>query len=74
LPPPLLLLLLHAVHADGTLEYDAHNLFGTAMALRSAKAATEVIGKRPFFLLRCVSAAICERCIAACCILRHILL
>jgi hypothetical protein len=40
------------VHADGTREYDAHNLFGTAMAVRNTKAATEIIGKRPFFILR----------------------
>lgn len=41
-----------AVHADGAKEYDAHNLFGTTMAMQSNKAATEVIGKRPFFILR----------------------
>ena len=44
--------LCPAVHADGTREYDAHNLFGTAMAVRNTKAATEIIGKRPFFILR----------------------
>jgi alpha-glucosidase (family GH31 glycosyl hydrolase) len=46
--------LLRAEHADGTREYDAHNLYGTTMAMRSNPAATEVIGKRPFFLLRCL--------------------
>ena len=46
LPPCL------AVHADGSREYDAHNLFGTAMAMRSHAAAAEVMGKRPFMLLR----------------------
>jgi hypothetical protein len=49
LPPCL------AVHADGSREYDAHNLFGTAMAMRSHAAAAEVMGKRPFMLLRWVS-------------------
>jgi alpha-glucosidase (family GH31 glycosyl hydrolase) len=42
-----------AEHADGAREYDAHNLFGTTMAMRNSKAATAVMGKRPFLLLRC---------------------
>ena len=47
-------LAVTVAHADGTLEYDAHNLYGmyevksTALALRSIR------GKRQFILTRCV--------------------
>jgi hypothetical protein len=51
------LALLHhdvcsAEHADGTLEYDAHNLFGTTMAIRHYEAFTSLFKKRPFMVLR----------------------
>ncbi|WIA20052.1 hypothetical protein OEZ85_005917 [Tetradesmus obliquus] len=41
-----------AVHADGTTEYDAHNLYGTTMAMRFHAAFTAITGKRPFILSR----------------------
>ncbi|KAF8062770.1 Alpha-glucosidase [Scenedesmus sp. PABB004] len=41
-----------AKHADGALEYDAHSLFGTAMAKAHFEAFAKVTGKRPFQILR----------------------
>ncbi|KAF8062771.1 Alpha-glucosidase [Scenedesmus sp. PABB004] len=41
-----------AKHADGTLEYDAHSLYGTAMAKVYFEAFAQVTGKRPFQILR----------------------
>eukprot|EP00775_Hariotina_reticulata_P010104 gene10104-10260_t len=41
-----------ARHADGSLEYDAHNLFGTTMAMRHYEAFTSLFGKRPYMILR----------------------
>lgn len=41
-----------AVHADGSTEYDAHNLYGTTMAMRFHAAFTAITGKRPFILSR----------------------
>lgn len=41
-----------AEHADGTTEYDAHNLYGTSMAQRHYEAAVAVTNKRPFLLTR----------------------
>lgn len=42
------------VHADGSREYDAHNLFGTTMALQNTKVANDILGKRGFYILRWV--------------------
>lgn len=39
-------------HPGGELEYDAHNLYGTAMAQAFAKAFKAVSGKRNFQLTR----------------------
>ncbi|KAF8061064.1 alpha-glucosidase [Scenedesmus sp. PABB004] len=45
-----------ALHADGATEYDAHNLYGTAMAMRHHAAALAVNpGRRPFILTRSTS-------------------
>uniref|UniRef100_A0A383VTZ3 Maltase n=1 Tax=Tetradesmus obliquus TaxID=3088 RepID=A0A383VTZ3_TETOB len=41
-----------ALHADGTKEYDAHNLYGTAMAMRHHEALVAITGERPFILSR----------------------
>eukprot|EP00878_Enallax_costatus_P002700 GHUV01002888.1.p1 GENE.GHUV01002888.1~~GHUV01002888.1.p1 ORF type:complete len:873 (+),score=203.93 GHUV01002888.1:194-2812(+) len=41
-----------ALHANGVKEYDAHNLYGTAMALEHHKAFIDITGKRPFLLTR----------------------
>jgi hypothetical protein len=48
-------LLCPAVYADGTTEYNAHNLFGTAMTMRTHAAAVEVMGRRPFVMVRWVA-------------------
>jgi alpha-glucosidase (family GH31 glycosyl hydrolase) len=60
LPLRLLLLLLlppnarclNAEHYDNTTEYDAHNLYGFAMAKQHYAAAVNVTGRRPFLLTR----------------------
>lgn len=44
--------IIVAGHADGTREYNAHNLYGTAMAKSHYEAITEITGKRPFMILR----------------------
>lgn len=44
--------LLCAEHYDGTSEYDAHNLYGVAMAMAHYKAYTAATGKRPFNIIR----------------------
>ncbi|WIA20582.1 hypothetical protein OEZ85_004970 [Tetradesmus obliquus] len=41
-----------ALHANGAREYDAHNLYGTAMALEHHAAVEKITGKRPFLLTR----------------------
>lgn len=49
---PFLVVHCATVHADGTTEYDAHNLYGTTMAMRFHAAFTAITGKRPFILSR----------------------
>lgn len=44
-----------ALHANGAREYDAHNLYGTSMALEHHKAVIDITGKRPFLLTRSTS-------------------
>lgn len=41
-----------AVHRDGTLDYDAHNLYGFSEAVATHNALASVRGKRPFVLSR----------------------
>ncbi|WIA23387.1 hypothetical protein OEZ85_000147 [Tetradesmus obliquus] len=41
-----------AKHYDNTTEYDAHNLYGFAMAQQHYSAAVNVTGRRPFLLTR----------------------
>lgn len=46
-----------AVHADGSLEYNAHNLYGLSEADATYGALQHITGKRPFMLTRCASVA-----------------
>jgi len=46
--------LLCTAHPDGTLEYDAHNLYGTSMARHFYNTYKQVSSNRPFMLTRCV--------------------
>lgn len=41
-----------AAHPDGTLEYNAHNLYGTSMARHFHNTYRDVSGKRVFLLTR----------------------
>lgn len=43
---------MRATHQDGTLEYDAHNLYGLSEAKVTAAAVEEVTGRRAFVLSR----------------------
>ena len=43
-----------ARHADGTLEYDAHNLYGYMESVATARALRAIRGKRHFSFSRCV--------------------
>ena len=42
-----------AVHADGSLEYNTHNLYGLSEADATYGALQHITGKRPFMLTRC---------------------
>lgn len=44
--------LTPAGHFDGSTEYNAHNLFGTAMAATHYPVVANITGKRPFLLSR----------------------
>lgn len=46
------ILRLCAEHANGLLQYDTHNLYGTSMALEHHAALQKVTSKRPFLLTR----------------------
>ena len=46
-----------AMHYDGTLEYNAHNLYGMYETLATADALQKLRNKRQFILTRCASAS-----------------
>ena len=46
-------LAVTARHADGTLEYDAHNLYGYMESVATARALRAIRGKRHFSFSRC---------------------
>ena len=41
-----------AQHADGSLEYNAHNVYGLSDAVATHAALEKITGKRPFILTR----------------------
>ena len=43
-----------AMHYDGTLEYNAHNLYGMYETLATSNALQKLRNKRPFILTRCL--------------------
>ena len=43
---------MSALHADGTREYDAHNLYGLTQARVTAEIMARAHGSRPFLLTR----------------------
>lgn len=56
-------LAVTARHADGTLEYDAHNLYGYMEAVATARALRAIRGKRHFSFSRCArSRASSQKC------------
>jgi len=59
-------LAVTARHADGTLEYDAHNLYGYYEAVATARALRAVRGRRHFSFSRCARAPPRRRGRAAC--------
>lgn len=46
-------LAVTVAHADGTLEYDAHNLYGMYEVKSTAQALRSIRGRRHFILTRC---------------------
>ena len=55
-----------ATHYDGTLEYNAHNLYGMYETLATANALQKLRNKRQFILTRCP-------CKYSCALLKHLL-
>ena len=45
-------------HHDGTLEYDAHNIYGLTEAIATAPAVANITGARPFVLTRWLRPAV----------------
>ena len=51
-------LAVTARHADGTLEYDAHNLYGYMESVATARALRSIRGKRHFSFSRCAQGCV----------------
>jgi hypothetical protein len=60
-------LAVTVAHADGTLEYDAHNLYGMYEVKSTAAALRAIRGKRHFILTRCARAPPTASCSMPCC-------